>query len=64
MNLQHKIAVVTGAASGLGLATCKALASAGATVVGFDLDAGFSLLSGAGTVAYELTLGFGPIVRF
>lgn len=40
MNLQNKVAVVTGAASGLGLATCKALAAAGAKVVGFDLDAG------------------------
>lgn len=38
MNLQNKVAVVTGAASGLGLATCKALAAAGAQVVGFDLD--------------------------
>ncbi|WP_322044999.1 SDR family NAD(P)-dependent oxidoreductase [Paraburkholderia sp. J67] len=38
MNLSEKIVVVTGAASGLGLATCKALAAAGAKVVGFDLD--------------------------
>ncbi|MBP0591509.1 SDR family NAD(P)-dependent oxidoreductase [Paraburkholderia sp. LEh10] len=38
MNLHNKMAVVTGAASGLGLATCKQLATAGATVVGFDLD--------------------------
>ncbi|MFB9125548.1 SDR family NAD(P)-dependent oxidoreductase [Paraburkholderia dipogonis] len=35
MNLQNKVAIVTGAASGLGLATCKGLAAAGATVVGF-----------------------------
>ena len=39
MNLNNKVAVVTGAASGLGLATCKALFAAGARVVGFDLDA-------------------------
>ncbi|CAB3778403.1 putative oxidoreductase [Paraburkholderia caffeinitolerans] len=38
MNLQNKVAIVTGAASGLGLATCKGLAAAGAKVVGFDLD--------------------------
>ena len=38
MNLQNKVAIVTGAASGLGLATCKALAAAGASVVGLDLD--------------------------
>lgn len=38
MKLDNKVAIVTGAASGLGLATCKALAAAGAQVVGFDLD--------------------------
>ena len=38
MNLTGKVAVVTGAASGLGLATCKALAEAGARIVGFDRD--------------------------
>lgn len=36
MNLKDKVAVVTGAASGLGLATCKALAAAGARIVGVD----------------------------
>lgn len=39
MKLQNKVAIVTGAASGLGLATCRALSAAGARVVGFDLDA-------------------------
>lgn len=39
MKLQDKVAIVTGAASGLGLATCRALSVAGARVVGFDLDA-------------------------
>lgn len=38
MNLQNKVAIVTGAASGLGLATCRGLTAAGARVVGFDLD--------------------------
>jgi NAD(P)-dependent dehydrogenase (short-subunit alcohol dehydrogenase family) len=38
MNVSNKVAIVTGAASGLGLATCKRLAKAGASVVGFDLD--------------------------
>jgi len=38
MNLQNKVAVVTGAASGLGFATCMALAAAGARLVGLDRD--------------------------
>lgn len=38
MNLENKVAIVTGAASGLGLATCRGLAAAAARVVGFDLD--------------------------
>lgn len=40
MNLENKVAIVTGAASGLGLASCKALAAAGAKVVGLDLNEG------------------------
>jgi hypothetical protein len=31
---------------------------------GFDLDAGFSLLSGGGSLAYEITVGLGPVARF
>ena len=38
MELHGKIAVVTGAASGLGLATCKVLAAAGVRIAGFDRD--------------------------
>ena len=38
MNLDGKVAVVTGAASGLGLDTCRALAAAGARVAGLDRD--------------------------
>ncbi|MFV0275643.1 MAG: SDR family NAD(P)-dependent oxidoreductase, partial [Parahaliea sp.] len=38
MELQNKVAIVSGAASGLGLATCKTLAAAGAQVIGLDLD--------------------------
>ncbi len=45
MKLSGKIALVTGAASGLGLATATTLAEAGASVVGFDRDAeGLALL--------------------
>lgn len=39
MNMKDKIAVVTGAASGIGCATAQALAKAGATVVVADIDA-------------------------
>ena len=38
MNISKKIAVVTGGASGLGLATSKMLINAGATVVIFDMN--------------------------
>ncbi len=42
MNIQDKVAVVTGAASGLGHATCIALAEQGAKVAAFDLNAEFA----------------------
>ena len=39
MDPKGKIAIVTGAGSGLGLATCQVLAEAGARVYGFERDA-------------------------
>jgi NAD(P)-dependent dehydrogenase (short-subunit alcohol dehydrogenase family) len=41
-----KVAVVTGAASGLGEATCARLAAEGGTVVGFDLTKASTTLAG------------------
>lgn len=38
MDIKNTMALVTGAGSGLGLATCKALVDAGAKVVAVDLD--------------------------
>ena len=38
MNVEGKVAVVAGAASGLGLASAKALALAGASIVALDLE--------------------------
>ena len=38
MTMKDKIAVVTGAASGIGRATAQALAEAGATVIVADID--------------------------
>ena len=38
--LENKVAVVSGAASGIGLASCLRFAREGATVVGFDLQRG------------------------
>src|SRR5262249_8649314 len=43
---EGKVAVVTGAASGLGEATCVRLAAEGATVVGFDLNEPSTELAG------------------
>jgi NAD(P)-dependent dehydrogenase (short-subunit alcohol dehydrogenase family) len=40
MDLEGKVALVTGAASGIGLATARALADAGASVVGMDTSEG------------------------
>lgn len=47
--LEGEVALVTGGASGLGRATCRALAGAGAKVLVVDLDA-----EGAAAVAYEV----------
>ena len=38
MDIKNTVALVTGAGSGLGLATCKALVNAGAKVMAVDLD--------------------------
>ena len=38
MNIQDKVAVITGGASGLGLATAKALAEKGAKLMLLDLN--------------------------
>lgn len=38
MDINNKVALVTGAGSGLGLATCKAMLEAGASVVAVDLN--------------------------
>lgn len=38
MKLQDKVALVTGAGSGLGRATCEVLAQAGVRIVGVDVD--------------------------
>jgi NAD(P)-dependent dehydrogenase (short-subunit alcohol dehydrogenase family) len=49
IDLSGQVAVLTGAASGIGRATCVALAGAGAKVVALDLD-----LAGAQAVAAEV----------
>jgi NAD(P)-dependent dehydrogenase (short-subunit alcohol dehydrogenase family) len=49
IDLSGQVAVVTGAASGIGRATCVALAGAGAKVVALDFD-----LAGAQAVAAEV----------
>ena len=49
IDLRGKVAVVTGAASGIGKATCVALAEAGAKVIALDLD-----VAGAQAVATEV----------
>lgn len=38
MHVKNKVAIVTGAASGLGYASCKALAAAGAKIIGVDIN--------------------------
>jgi NAD(P)-dependent dehydrogenase (short-subunit alcohol dehydrogenase family) len=38
LSFEHKVALVTGAGSGMGLATAKAFAEAGASVVLTDID--------------------------
>ena len=56
MNLNNKVVVVTGGASGLGLVTCQELAKQGAKVVAFDLneEAGHAMVAelGSDTAAF------------
>ena len=56
MELEGSSAVVTGGASGLGAATCRALAARGAKVVALDLAGpGPSIVEGVDTVAGDVT---------
>jgi NAD(P)-dependent dehydrogenase (short-subunit alcohol dehydrogenase family) len=54
MNIENKIVVVTGGASGLGLATCQHLAAAGAKLAIFDLneDVGEALAAQLGKAVF------------
>jgi NAD(P)-dependent dehydrogenase (short-subunit alcohol dehydrogenase family) len=53
MELEERVAIVTGAASGIGAAVARALAAQGATVVAVDRD-------GDGASAVVASLGAGP----
>jgi 3-oxoacyl-[acyl-carrier protein] reductase len=60
MNLDGKVAFITGAASGIGLATAQAFAAAGASVVGADLSEEglareFSKIEGSLAIALDVT---------
>ncbi|OUS96700.1 SDR family NAD(P)-dependent oxidoreductase, partial [Rhodococcus sp. NCIMB 12038] len=62
MDIAHTAALVTGAASGLGAATAKRLAGAGATVFGLDLQqsierAGDNVPDGVTLLATDVTSG-------
>lgn len=55
---EDKVALVTGAASGMGRATCLRLASEGATVFGIDVDKeGLSALTGEAGLDVKLLTG-------
>ncbi len=54
MSLNGKIAIVTGAAQGIGKATAQRLASEGATVIAADIQ------DAAGTVSSILEIGAKP----
>ena len=55
MNIKDTVAIVTGGASGLGLATSRTLAAAGAQVVILDLTAAAEPMAGATFVTADVT---------
>ena len=56
--LANRVAIITGAAQGIGLATVRSLAHAGASIVAFDLDA--AKLHDAAQIAHEEGVPFLP----
>lgn len=55
-SLENKIIMVTGAASGIGAATCKAARDAGATLIATDLAQESAIEEGAATTGSDLTI--------
>ena len=61
MKLEHQVALVTGAASGIGRATAQALAGAGAHVIVADIDAAGGEASAAAIRAQGRQAAFMPV---